>query len=61
MMWSTHSRCVEVDEEAFEAECAFLRGDAYRRADAHIESRLLTARERYSDRSDAADRGPPAR
>jgi hypothetical protein len=43
--------CTEVAEEAFEAECAFLRDDIYRGKDAAIDARLLTAFERYSVRS----------
>jgi DNA polymerase-3 subunit epsilon len=50
-----HSRrgawCTEATEEAFEAECKFLRDDIYRRSDAIIDARLLTAFERYSVRS----------
>jgi hypothetical protein len=37
-----------------EAECDFLRNEIYRRRDASIESRLLTAYERYSDRGGSA-------
>ncbi|WP_426440423.1 3'-5' exonuclease [Bradyrhizobium genosp. P] len=42
----------EVAEEAFETECDFLRTEIYRRNDAVIDARLLTAFERYSDRSE---------
>jgi DNA polymerase-3 subunit epsilon len=44
---------LDVPEEAFEAECEFLREQIYRRKDAAIEARLLTAYERYSDREDS--------
>jgi DNA polymerase III subunit epsilon len=43
----------EVSEEIFEAECDFLRTEIYRRRDAAIDARLLTAFERYSERSEA--------
>jgi len=43
----------EVEEEVFDAECRFLRSEVYRRSDAAIETRLLTAFERYSVRSAA--------
>ena len=42
----------EVSEEAFEDEREFLRAEVYRRTDASIDARLLTAFERYSERSD---------
>jgi DNA polymerase-3 subunit epsilon len=43
--------CTEVEETAFEAERRFLRTDIYQRSEVDIESRLLTAFERYSPRS----------
>jgi DNA polymerase-3 subunit epsilon len=42
----------EVAEDVLEAERDFLRVDIYRRQDAVIDARLLTAFERYSVRSD---------
>jgi hypothetical protein len=45
---------LDVPEDNFDAECEFLREEIYRRKDADIESRLLTAYERYSDREDSA-------
>jgi DNA polymerase-3 subunit epsilon len=44
--------CIEVTEETFETERDFLRSEIYRRSDAAIDARLLTAFERYSERSD---------
>ena len=44
--------CIEVTEETFETEREFLRSEIYRRSDAAIDARLLTAFERYSERSD---------
>ncbi len=44
--------CIEVVEDILEAERDFLRVDIYRRGDAVIDARLLTAFERYSERSD---------
>lgn len=43
--------CTEVEESAFEEECHFLRTDIYRRSDAPLDIRLLTAFERYSSRA----------
>jgi DNA polymerase III subunit epsilon len=43
--------CTEVEELAFEEECRFLRTDIYRRSDAPLDTRLLTAFERYSSRA----------
>lgn len=43
--------CTEVTEETFETERDFLRSEIYRRSDAAIDARLLTAFERYSARS----------
>ncbi|WP_375157803.1 3'-5' exonuclease [Bradyrhizobium sp. RDT46] len=44
--------CTEVDEQRFEAECEFLCTEIYLRPAPPIGSRLLTAYERYSVRSD---------
>lgn len=44
--------CTETDQSSFEAECEFLRAEIYRRPAPHIDARLLTAYERYSERSD---------
>ncbi len=44
--------CTEVAEDVLEAERDFLRVEIYRRQDAVIDARLLTAFERYSERSD---------
>lgn len=44
--------CTETDDESFEAECEFLRSEIYGRPAPPIGSRLLTAYERYSVRSD---------
>jgi DNA polymerase-3 subunit epsilon len=44
--------CIDVPESEFDAECTFLREEIYRKKDASIEARLLTAYERYSDRED---------
>lgn len=43
--------CTEVEESVFEEECRFLRADIYRRSDATLDTRLLTAFERYSSRA----------
>jgi DNA polymerase-3 subunit epsilon len=43
--------CTEVEETVFETECQFLRSGIYRRSDTALETRLLTAFERYSVRS----------
>ena len=43
--------CTEVEESAFEEECRFLRNDIYRRSDTTLDTRLLTAFERYSSRA----------
>jgi DNA polymerase III subunit epsilon len=43
----------EVAEEDLETEQEFLRTNVYRRKDAVVDARLLTAFERYSKRSDA--------
>lgn len=43
--------CIEVGEDAFESECEFLRTEIYRRRETVIDARLLTAFERYSERS----------
>jgi DNA polymerase-3 subunit epsilon len=43
--------CSEVEESAFEEECRFLRNEIYRRSNAPLDSRLLTAFERYSSRA----------
>jgi DNA polymerase III subunit epsilon len=43
--------CREIAEDAFETESAFLRTEIYRRGDAVIDSRLLTAFDRYSERA----------
>ena len=43
--------CTEVEESAFEEECRFLRTEVYRRSDATLDTRLLTAFERYSSRA----------
>lgn len=44
--------CTETDEQSFEAECEFLRSEIYRQPAPPIDARLLTAYERYSQRSD---------
>lgn len=44
--------CTETDQGSFEAECEFLRIDIYRQPAPPMEARLLTAYERYSERSD---------
>jgi DNA polymerase-3 subunit epsilon len=43
--------CAEVAESTFEAECEFLRAEIYRRSDAVIDTRLLSALDRYSARA----------
>jgi DNA polymerase-3 subunit epsilon len=45
------SWCTEVPEQSFEAEQDYLRREIYRRSDAAIDARLLTAFDRYSGRS----------
>jgi DNA polymerase-3 subunit epsilon len=44
--------CTEIDPHAYEAECEFLCGEIYRQPAPPIKARLLTAYERYSERSD---------
>jgi DNA polymerase III subunit epsilon len=43
--------CLEVAESTFEAECEFLRSEIYRRSEAVIDTRLLSAFDRYSARA----------
>jgi DNA polymerase-3 subunit epsilon len=43
--------CTEVEESAFEEECRFLRNDVYRGSNVALDTRLLTAFERYSSRA----------
>lgn len=43
--------CTETDEQSFEAECEFLSSEIYRQPAPPIDARLLTAYERYSQRS----------
>lgn len=38
-------------ESTVEAECEFLRSEIYRRSDAFIDARLLSAFDRYSARA----------
>lgn len=47
----TGAWCVEVEESTFAAECEFLRSKIYRRSDAVIDTRLLSAFDRYSARA----------
>lgn len=42
--------CAEVADGDFDAECEFLRAEIYRRNDAVVDARRLTAFERYSGR-----------
>lgn len=44
--------CTETDEQSFDTECEFLRVEIYRQPAPPIVARLLTAYERYSQRSD---------
>lgn len=44
---------VDVAQDGFDAECKFLREEIYRQRGVNIESRLLTAYERYSEREDS--------
>jgi hypothetical protein len=42
--------CIDVDEEGLVRERDFLRDEVYRRADAPIDVRAISAVDRYSDR-----------
>jgi DNA polymerase III subunit epsilon len=46
----TRGWCVDIDEDALEAEAEFLRRDIYQRHDVVIDARRFTAMDRYSNR-----------